>query len=190
MGPTLDRVVPEAFEAGASIELFGNDLNGADMEVVLGDQVLTIIERRPDRLLVTVEGTPPAPVANGSTLSAGEQGLVVRRRLSATRFRSSNTQLTRLLPTVTTVALVGNDLRINGRLLGRGPAQANTDDVVVALFRDGRAARLFDVVDNASTQNQLTVPNVTGVGLAAGSYLVIVKVNNQQARFSPSVVLP
>jgi hypothetical protein len=190
MGPTLDRVVPEAFEAGASIELFGNDLNGADIEVVLGDQVLTIIERRPDRLLVTVEGTPPAPVANGSTLSAGEQGLVVRRRLSATRFRSSNTQLTRLLPTVTTVALVGNDLRINGRLLGRGPAQANTDDVVVALFRDGRAARLFDVVDNASTQNQLTVPNVTGVGLAAGSYLVIVKVNNQQARFSPSVVLP
>lgn len=190
MGPALDSVVPDAFEAGASVELFGNDLNGTDIEVVLGDQVLTIIERRADRLLVTVEGTPPAPIANGSTLSAGEQGLVVRRRLSATRFRSSNTQLTRLLPTVTSVALVGNDLRITGRLLGRGPAQANTDDVVVALFRDGRAAYLFDVVDNASTQNQLTVTNVTGVGLAAGSYLVIVKVNNQQARFSPSVVLP
>lgn len=190
MGPALDRVVPETFEVGASIEVFGNDLHGANIEVMLGDQVLTIVERRADRLLVTVEGTPPAPIADGSTLSAGEQGLVVRRRLSATRFRSSNVQLTRLLPTVTGATLVGSDLRITGNLLGRGPTQTNTDDVVVALFRNGRAAHLFDVVDNASTQNLLTVPNVTGVGLAAGAYLVIVKVNNQQARFSPSVVLP
>lgn len=190
MGPALERVVPDAFEAGASIELHGDDLHGADIEVVLGDQVLTIVERRPERLLVTVEGTPPAPIANGTTLSAGEQGLLVRRRLSATRFRSSNLQLTRLLPAVTGATLVGSNLHITGNLLGRGPTQPDTDDVVVALFRDGGTARLFDIVDDASTQNLLIIPNVTGVGLAAGQYLVIVKVNNQQARFSPSVVLP
>lgn len=190
MGPTLDRVEPAAFEAGASINLFGDDLHGADIEVALGEQVLTIVERRPDRLRVTVEGTPPAPIADGSTLSAGELALVVRRRLSPTRTRSSPVQLAKLLPTVTGASLVGADLQISGRLLGRGPLQAGTDDVVVALFRDGSTARLFDSVDDASNQNLLTVPNVTGAGLAAGDYLVIVKVNNQQARFSPRITLP
>ena len=114
----------------------------------------------------------------------------MRRRLSPTRVRSGNLQLVKLLPTVTGAALVGADLQVAGRLLGRGPLQANTDDVVVGLFRDGATARLFDVVADGSNQNLLTVPGVTGVGLAAGEYLVIVKVNNQQARFSPPVVLP
>jgi hypothetical protein len=190
MGPTLDGVEPAAFEAGAAIELFGDDLHGADIEVVLGDQVLTIVEQRPDRLRVTVEGTPPAPIASGTTLSAGEHALVVRRRLSPTRVRSSPVRLARLLPAVTGASLFGADLQITGSLLGRGPLQAETDDVVVGLFRDGRTVRLFDVVGDASTQNLLTVPGVAGAGLEAGDYLVIVKVNNQQARFSPRVTLP
>jgi hypothetical protein len=190
LGPVLERVEPAAFEAGASIELFGVDLNGADIEVALGDQGLTIVERRPERLLVTVEGTPPAPIASGVTLSAGELGLLVRRRLSPTRVRSSKLQLVRLLPTVTGAALAGADLRVTGRLLGRGPLDSATDDVVVALFRDGATARLFDVVADTSNQNLLVVPNVTGAGLPGGEYLVIVKVNDQQARFSPPVTLP
>jgi len=190
MGPTLGRVEPVAFEAGASIEMFGDDLHGASIEVALGDQVLTIAERRADRLSVIVEGTPPAPIASGATLSAGEHPLVVRRRLSPTRVRSSGVQLARLLPTVTGASLVGTDLQITGLLLGRGPLQPNTDDVVVGLYRDGRTVRLFDVVDEASNQNLLTIPGVATAGLDAGEYLVIVKVNNQQARFSPPVVLP
>lgn len=190
LGPVLERVEPAAFEAGAAIELFGADLHGANIEVALGEQVLTIVERRPDRLQVTVEGTPPAPIADGSTLSAGEHGLVVRRRLSPTRVRSSGVQLAKLLPTVTGASLVGNDLQVSGRLLGRGPLQTATDDVVVALYRDGATARLFDAVADASTQNQIVVPGVATAGLAAGPYRVIVKVNNQQARFSPPLTLP
>jgi hypothetical protein len=190
LGPVLTRVEPAVFESGAPIELFGDDLQGASIEVALGDQVLAIVERRPDWLLVTVEGTPPAPIADGTTLSAGEHTLVVRRRLSAARVRSSAAQLVRLLPTVTAATLVGSDLQISGRLLGRGPLQPRTDDVVVALYRDGRTERLFDVVDDASDQNVLTVPGVAAAGLPAGEYLVIVRVNNQQARFSPTVVLP
>jgi hypothetical protein len=190
LGPTLDRVVPSAFEAGASIELFGDDLHGDQIEVALGDQLLTIAEQRADRLLVTVESTPPAPIADGSTLSAGEHALVVRRRLSPTRVRTGGMQLAKLLPTVTGAALVGADLQVSGRLLGRGPLQDATDDVVVALYRDGATQRLFDVVADASTQNLLLVPGVAAAGLPAGQYQVIVKVNNQQARTSPAVVLP
>ncbi len=190
MGPTLDRIVPAAFEAGASVELFGDDLQGDQIEAVLGDQVLTIVEQRADRLLVTIEGTPPAPIASGTTLSAGEHALTVRRRLSPTRVRTGGLQLAKLLPTVTGAALVGADLQVTGVLLGRGPLQADTDDVVVALFRDGATQRLFDVVGDTSTQGLLIVPGVAAAGLPGGEYLVIVKVNNQQARFSPPVVLP
>lgn len=190
MGPVLARIEPVAFEAGTTIELFGDDLHGANIEVALGGQQLTIVERRPERLRVTVEGTPGSPIASGATLAAGELALTVRRRLSPTRVRSSNVQLGKLLPTVATASIVGADLQITGRLLGRGPAQTNTDDVIVVLFRDGRAVRQFDVVDPASTQNLLTIPGVTTTGLPAGPYLVIVKVNNQQARSSPQVILP
>jgi hypothetical protein len=190
MGPVLARIEPVAFEAGTTIELFGDDLHGANIEVALGEQQLTIVERRPERLRVTVEGTPGTPIASGATLSAGELAMTVRRRLSPTRVRSSNVQLGKLLPTVATANIVGADLQITGRLLGRGPAQTNTDDVIVVLFRDGRAVRQFDVVDPASTQNLLTIPGVATAGLPAGPYLVIVKVNNQQARFSPQVNLP
>lgn len=189
MGPQLETVEPTAFEAGAAIELFGADLQGDDIEVALGEQVLTITERRPDRLAVTVEGTPPAPIADGGTLSAGQHGMVVRRRLSPTRVRSSKVQLVRLLPTVTGAALVGGDLQVTGRLLGRGPAEPGTDDVVVALFRDGRTVRLFDSLGAASNQNLLVVPGVAAAGLPAGEYLVIVKVNHQQARTSPRLTL-
>jgi Fe2+ transport system protein FeoA len=191
MGPVLERVEPLAFEAGASIELFGDDLHGDNIEVVLGEQRLTIVEQRPDRLQVTVEGSPGTPIAGGTTLSAGEHGLAVRRRLGPTRVRTgAGVQLARLLPSVTGAALVGADLQINGRLLGRGPLEAGTDDVVVALFRDGAAQRLFDTVADASNQNQIVVPGVTAAGLPAGDYLVIVKVNNQQARLAPQVSLP
>ncbi len=190
MGPVLARIEPAAFEAGTTIELFGDDLHGANIEVALGEQLLTIVERRAERLRVIVEGSPGTPIASGASLSAGELALTVRRRLSPARIRSSNVQLGKLLPTVASATLVGSDLQITGRLLGRGPAEPHTDDVVVALFRDGKARRQFDVVDPASTQNLLTIPGVATAGLPAGPYLVIVKVNNQQARFSPQINLP
>lgn len=190
MGPTLERVVPSAFEAGNAIEVFGGDLHGQGIEVVLGDQLLGITERRPDRLACIAEGSPGTPISSGTTLSAGEHGLSVQRRLSPTRVRTGGMQLVRLLPTVTAATLDGIDLQISGRLLGRGPLQDRTDDVVVALFRDGATQRLFDTVADTSTQNLLVVPGVASAGLPAGSYLVIVKVNNQQARVSPVVVLP
>lgn len=188
LGPTLERIVPTAFEAGTQVELFGNDLHGEQIEVVLGDQLLSIDEQRADRLLVNVDGVPP--IAGGTTLSAGELALAVRRRLSPTRVRTGGMQLAKLLPSVSGAALVGNDLQVSGTLLGRGPLEAATDDVVVALYRDGAAQRLFDSVADVSGQNLIVVPGVATAGLPAGEYLVIVKVNNVQARFSPPVVLP
>lgn len=190
LGPRLQRVEPQAFEVGAQIDLFGDDLNSDDLEVVLGDVVLTPVVRLPDRLRATVEGdpggNPQGPIASGTTLSSGELPLIVRRRLSPTRTRSSNLLAARLLPTVSTAALVAGNLVLTGLLLGD-----DNDDVVVSLYRpsDGVTVRTFDAVTTASDQQTLTVAGVAAAA-PAGSYRVILRVNNQQAKVSPAVTVP
>jgi hypothetical protein len=189
-GPRLYRVEPPRFEAGASIALLGDELGGAELEVWLGDVMLTVVDRRADRLLVIVEGdvggAPPGPIASGATLSAGELPLVVRRRLSSTRTRSSNLLAARLLPTVGGAAAAGRDVTLSGALLGTG-----ADDVVVSFYRevDGVTVRTFDVVTAAADQQTLTVDGAA-IEIPVGTYRVILRVNNQQARQSPRVTVP
>ncbi|WP_375738692.1 DUF4255 domain-containing protein [Pseudomonas boanensis] len=186
MGARLDRVEPARFEAGALLTLYGEDLNASTLEALLGNVQLVIVERHVDRLVVTAEGSPGTPIASGATLSAGEIPLVVRRRLSPTRARSSNLLAARLLPTLTSAALVGSDLELQGLLLGN-----DTDDVMVLFYResDGVTVHLFDVVTTAPDQQTLTIPSAAAA-VPAGSYRVILRVNNQQAKASPIVVVP
>jgi hypothetical protein len=185
MGASLDRVEPDRFEVGATLTIFGDDISSTDMEVVLGDVVLTVVERRVDRLIVTAEGSPGTPIASGTTLSAGEMPLIVRRRLSPTRTRSSNMLAARLLPTLTSAALVAGDLQLQGLLLGD-----DTDDVIVIFYRgsDGVTVRMFDTVTTVANQQTLTVAGA-GAAVPAGTYRVILRVNNQQAIASPAVVV-
>jgi hypothetical protein len=179
-------VEPDRFEVGETLIVFGTDISGADMEVVLGDVPLTVVGRHVDRLVVTAEGSPGTPIASGGTLSAGEAPLVVRRRLSPTRTRSSNLLAARLLPTVTSAGFVGDDLRLQGLLLG-----SDTDDVVVIFYRpsDGATVRMFDTVTTAADQRTLTVPDAA-TSVPSGTYRAILRVNDQQAKSSPAVVVP
>jgi hypothetical protein len=186
IGARLDRVDPERFEAGETLTLFGDDISGSDMEVVLGNVMLNIVERQVGRLVVTAEGSPGTPIASGTTLSAGEMPLVVRRRLSPTRTRSSNLLAARLLPTLNSAALVAGDLQLQGLLLG-----GDSDDVIVLFYResDGVTVHLFDTVTTAADQKTLTVAGAAAA-VPAGTYRVILRVNNQQPKASPAVVVP
>jgi hypothetical protein len=185
MGAWLERLEPERFEAGATFRIFGRDFGG-DIEVVLGDMVLTLAERHVDHLVVTAEGSPGTPIASGTTLSAGETPLVVRRRLDATHTRSSNLLAASLLPTVATATFIAGDLRLQGVLLG-----TSTDDVMVVMLRDvdGVAVHLFDTVVTTANQQTLTITGAQAA-LATGSYRVILRVNSQQAKAAPLVVVP
>ena len=92
----------------------------------------------------------------------------------------------RLLPTLTSAALVAGDLQLQGLLLGD-----DTDDVIVIFYRgsDGVTVRMFDTVTTVANQQTLTVAGA-GAAVPAGTYRVILRVNNQQAIASPSVVVP
>lgn len=190
LGARLDRVEPPRFAAGAGLTLHGSDLLGADLEVVLGDVVLTVTERHPDRILALAEGdaggAPQGPIAAGGTLSAGELPLRVQRRTADGRTRGSNLLLARLLPTVGAATLLAGDLILEGLLLGGAE-----DDVRVSFYResDGVTVRQFDTVESSPDQQHLTVRGVAAA-VAAGTYRIILRVNNQQARTSPRVSLP
>ncbi len=186
LGARLTRMEPERFEVGVNFIVFGEDIGGTDMEVVLGNVPLTVTERHVDRVLVTAEGSPGTPIASGTTLSAGELPVVVRRRLPGGRTRPSNLLAARLLPTLTGAGFVTGDLQLQGRLLG-----AADDDVIVLLYResDGVTVRMFETVTSAPDQQTLTVAGAQAA-VPAGSYRVILRVNGQQAKASPSVVVP
>ena len=180
--PRLAGVEPIRFENGERIEISGSDLAGNDIEIVLDGVVLTVVERGPERIAAIVEGQPGTPIADGTAISAGEHPLIARRRLSPTRTRSSNLLAARLLPTVTGAHVAAGMLTVNGRLLG-----TSHDDVVVAFYQEGRTVRLFDAVTPTANQQALTVTGITG--LPPGQYRVILRVNNQQAKASPTVTV-
>jgi hypothetical protein len=66
-----------------------------------------------------------------------------------------------------------------------------TDDVIVLFYResDGVTTHMFDTVTAAADQKTLTVVGAA-VGVPAGNYRVILRVNNQQSKVSPSVAVP
>lgn len=200
LGPRVERVDPAVFEPGATVLVTGEDLHLSGLECLFGGVPLAVIGQRPDQLTVRVEGVVPAdvaegPIASGATLSAGEHPLVVRQLMPNRRYRSSNLLLARLCPVVTTAEIACGALTVAGSLLGTWD-----DDLQVVLLRDGRVARVFEAgpqpppaaapltVEPSTDQHTLTVAGAGGV-LAAGSYQVVVRVNGQQARVSPAVVV-
>jgi hypothetical protein len=196
LGPRLESVSPEAFEAGDALTVFGADLTSQDVAIEFHGVALTVVYRQPDR----VEITAPALLNNGQLTSAGSWPLVAVRVLPGGKRRSSNPLLARLRPLLSTAVTGANflDVATNiqyrtidlaGRLLG-----TDGDEVIVALLRNGVTYGPFDrfvaptippPIDQS--QRQLQIP--ANPPLPAGAYRLILRVNGEQARNSPIVIL-
>ena len=189
LGALLDDAVPDRFEPGETLELSGQDLHLGGLECWLGGTQLSITGQTPERMTVRAEGPVPfggteGPIAAGGTLPAGEHPLYLRQLMPNGRYRSSNLLVAALQPVVAGATLAAGDLHVSGLLLGR-----QEDDVVVSLYGEGATVRTFDTVTTSADQKALTVP-AAATGTAPGSYLIIVRVNGQQARRSPAVTFP
>jgi hypothetical protein len=190
LGPVIEQVEPERFEPGATLTLYGNDLHLAGLSVRLGEAVLGVTSQRPDRLTCLVNGAIPG----GTVVSAGSLPLSVAMDLPGGKTRSSNLLAGALQPVLQSVSTAGlhpfngkiaGNLILNGLLLG-----SSSDDIFVALHQNGQVAAVFDnpftfTIDQTSLT--LTIPDTSAV--PAGTYRVILRVNGQQARFSPEVSL-
>ncbi len=191
LGPVITAVEPRAVEPGDVLIVRGNDLHLSGLSVRLGHADLPVIMQRPDVLQARVDTAllPPGP------LRAGGHPVSVVQALPTGRLRSSNVLGAGLRPVVT-VANVGNlhatpdataaaEIELQGTLLGRAD-----DDVFVAFYRDGVVVAAFDApLTHAADQTTLTLAIPDERGLPPGDYRVILRVNGEQARNSPSVGL-
>ncbi|KFN42200.1 hypothetical protein N789_14530 [Arenimonas oryziterrae DSM 21050 = YC6267] len=183
MGPRLKRLTPMRFEAGATIELSGDDINTSIDTVHLGAIDLPVIAAR--------EGAVQARLPAVPALSAGDHAIAVSRRLPSGRRQSSNLLAATLLPTVvnaTVGALTPNGPNLFGSVTITGQRLGNVDDAVfVAFYRDGVVALNLEVAGGAA-QTSLVASVDAAHALPPGTYYLIVRVNGAQAVRTPEAV--
>lgn len=190
MGPLLTSVSPERFAFGDEFQLLGNDLHLANLDVLLGGVAVPVIAQRPDRLTCRAD----LGVAPGETLSPGILTIVARQNLPSGRHRDSAPVVARFLPTLTSVAggpfvpesngYLSGPVTLAGVLLG-----TDADDVLVSFYRDGAVILGVDVTLSNADQTSLSLAIAPAAALPPGEYRVILRVNGQQAKLSPRLVL-
>lgn len=197
IGAHIDEISPVGFEVGEEVTLKGDDLHLSGLSVMLGPTKLPVTMQRPDELRFRVD---PAIIA-GSSVSAGSYPVAVVQNLTGTgKKRKSNAVIGNLVPTldsVTVAAAVIDDpgppvrshrvFNLSGALLG-----LDTDDAIIAFYRDGRVHKMLDVFELVPSlpgqpSRQIVVKSDDRV--SAGVYNIILIVNGQQAPQSPSITL-
>jgi hypothetical protein len=204
MGPTISSIEPSKFEVDSVVTIKGTDLHLSGLSVSLGPIELPVISQTPDQLSFKVDST----IATGDVISPGSHAIAVVMTLETGRRRLSNALVGNLLPTLNSAAIAAGTLVIDpgpprtafatidlvGVLLGK-----KTDDCFLALYREGETVRLFDTfTDEQTPAPPPPVPPQSAKSLKmvddddevpAGDYLVIYRVNGQQAKRSPVVSL-
>ena len=200
MGPTISEITPAGFELGSTVTILGTDLHIANLSVQLGPVELPVTMQQPDRLEFVVR----EDLANGSTISAGSLPVSVSQLLPTGRKRQSNLLVGNLVPTLTAATIFGAvdhvnaappplgwsfaTIDIEGKLLGTADHEC-----YLALFKDGTTVKLFDELTDTSppgapqTQRRFVMQKRDAV--PPGQYLVLYRVNGEQARQSAIVDL-
>ncbi|MEM9446426.1 MAG: Pvc16 family protein [Verrucomicrobiota bacterium] len=195
LGASLKEVLPSKFEVGQTITFVGNDLDISGLQPRLGDSEMSIVGV-PSSSQFDCEVTAELP--DGTLMSAGSYPIKVEQELISGKKRSSNLVVGQLLPTLSRV-LVSNVMSImptdpqadvtvevvlSGVRLG-----SEEDDVFVALYRQGRTVAVFDEFVFVADQTSLELEITNQKAVPRGDYLVILRVNGQQAKNSPSISL-
>jgi hypothetical protein len=181
MGPFLNTVTPERFQAGDTLTLRGRDLSSTSVVVVFDAVQVVPTSVRQDEVVVTV----PA------TLSAKAYLLRIAYVLPAGHLFSSNPLLGHLVPKVTGANVVGALTAAGGNRFGTlhvaGSRLGGLNDSVFVSFFGGGTTVLTMQVTGAAPQTDLTVNVQAASAIPAGAYLVLVRVNGEQATNAPSV---
>ncbi len=194
MGSTITMVSPSRFEVGSTLTILGSDLNSSALTVSIDQTELAVTSQQPDKLQCIVDGA----IVNGNVISAGSHPISVVQTLPTGRRRSSNLLVVDLLPTLTSAtpnslahvtpgdptSNVFGNIVMTGILLG-----GENDDIFVALYKDGMVAKVFDEFTVTPAQSTLTLAIEQSQAVPPGKYLIILRVNGQQAKSSPEVDL-
>jgi hypothetical protein len=200
LGPRITALSPESFEVGSTFTITGSDLHLSGLSVALGPITLPIIAQTPEQLTCKVEPS----IATGDAISAGSYPVSVLQALPKGKSRSSNLLIGNLLPTLTTAAIFGAvavlpDTRVHATIDLTGVLLGDKDDdCFLALYNGAQTIKVFDAfTDEDVPPPPLPVPAqskkrliMTASGaVTPGTYLVIYRVNGQQAKNSPTLNL-
>lgn len=207
LGATIAEIQPAKFELDDVVTIKGTDLDLSGLSVALGPVDLPVVSQRSDQLTFKVDST----IATGDLISAGSHAITVVQTLPTGRRRLSNVLVAGLLPSLDTAVIAGGTLVVNPPPLPPKPQTAfatlgltgallgtKNDDCFLALYRDGATLRLFDTfTDEKTPPPPEPVPPQSAKGLVmvstdavpVGDYMVIYRVNGQQAKLSPIVSL-
>ena len=193
LGPAITALVPDKADLGDQITLLGTDLGLAGLSVQFGPVELPVVAQPAGRLVAEVSASLDA----GDVISAGNHPVSVVLTLSSGRRRSSNLLVGGLRPRLDSATpsgltapggtIASGSIELTGALLG-----TEDDDVVVALYRDGAVVATFESFTRPAGppfQQVLQFALTAQLALPVGSYLVILRVNGQQATRSPAVDL-
>ncbi len=207
LGPTILEIEPSKFEVDSVVTIKGTDLHLSGLSVSLGPIDLPVVSQRPDKLSFKVDSA----IATGDAISAGSHAIAVVQTLPTGRRRLSNVLVAGLIPTLDTAVIAGGTLVVNpappppkpqtafatidltGVLLG-----TKDNDCFLALYRDGATLRLLDSFTDEETpappapvppQSAKRLRMVIEDAVPVGDYLVIYRVNGQQAKRGPVVSL-
>jgi len=186
LGPVLDAIEPMRFEAGEQIVLRGNDLAGID-KIRVGGKSINVSFSTANQLKIIV----PANIA----LSAGSHMIQAIRMMPSGRESGSNAVLGFLLPKLVSVShsltVAGSgkyhgDVTLTGEKLG-----GVGDSIFVAFYGDGKTELMLEAAGSSlQTELTVTVDVDAGQALLSGIYFIILRVNGEQAREFPQVILP
>ncbi len=189
LGPYIESVSSVQFEVDEEFTISGTDLISEDFKVKLGGKDLNIVKKKSGKLVCKVDTPPPNVDAD---ISAGSHGLQVVGKLPSGNLRKSNLVIEHLLPKLNTVGFTVlqapdkyGTLTLTGELLG-----GEKDDIIIALYQDGKILKMYDDLNGTKKQKTLSVVISQKQAPNKGTYRVIFRVNGQQARKSPSVDLP
>jgi hypothetical protein len=207
LGATISEIQPAKFELDDIVTIKGADLDLSGLSVSLGPVDLPVLSQKADQLTFKVDSA----IATGDVISASSHAISVVQTLPTGRRRLSNVLVASLLPTVDTAAIAAGTLVVNpvppppkpqtafatieltGALLGK-----KDDDCFLALYRDGATLRLFDTFRDEQPapppppvppQSEKSLKMVNDDAVPVGDYMVIYRVNGQQAKVSPIVSL-
>jgi hypothetical protein len=184
LGPRLLTLSPERFAAPATLTLTGLDLGGVD-QLTFGPLTLA-----PS---VAPDGSITATLPAATALSAGAYPVAVSRLLASGHRLGSDPLLAHLLPkllTATPGALTpvsAADPRLHGPLTLTGERLGGPDDSIFVAFYGGGALRLALEAVGTVAQTGLSVTVPPEKALAPGPYLILLRVNGEQADDAPTV---
>ena len=193
LGSTITEVSPAVFDRGDTVTVRGNDLHLSNLSIRFGPVEFAVTMQRPDRLQFVAR----PDIATPEVISAGSYPLSVSQLLPTGRRRNSNTLVGNLRPIVSGVALFGATntvaaeppplgwkfatIDVTGELLGKN----DVDDFYLSLYQNGKTFAMLDAQDDQSPpgapQTQRRFLMAQSDAVPPGTYLVIYRVNGQQA---------